>query len=81
MIQFNKPEKEFLYELEEARISTSHKDIPHVKPISYVFEDSLIIIATDYDTRTFKNIKINSNAGIVIDIYKSGGHKATCIQG
>ena len=24
---------------------------------------------------------MNSNVGIVIDIYKSGGHKAICIQG
>ncbi len=46
-----------------------------------MFEDNSIIIATDYDTRTFNNIKLNSKVGIYIDIYKSGEHKAICIQG
>lgn len=81
MIEFNNSEIKFLKELEEARIATSHDSIPHVKPVSFVFENNSIIIATDYKTRTFTNIKANSNTSIVIDIYKSGGHKAVCIQG
>ena len=81
MIKFSDKEEKFLNELEEARISTSHDNIPHVKPVSYIFVDNSIIIATDYETRTYSNIKVNSNVGIVIDIYKSGGHKAICIQG
>ena len=81
MIEFNDKEKKFLKELEEARIATSHDNIPHVKPVSFVFVDNSIVVATDYNTRTYNNIKINSKTGIVIDIYKSGGHKAICIQG
>lgn len=81
MIKFYGREKEFLNELEEARIATSHDDIPHVKPVSFVFVDNSIVVATDYNTRTYNNIKANSNTGIVIDVYKSGGHKAICIQG
>lgn len=81
MIKFNDKETIFLKELEEARIATSHDDIPHVKPVSFVFENNSIVIATDYKTRTFTNIKSNSNISVVIDIYKSGGHKAVCIQG
>lgn len=81
MIEFNDKEKKFLSELEEARIATAHDSIPHVKPVSFVFADNSIVVATDYNTRTFNNIKINSKVGIVIDIYKSGGHKAICIQG
>ena len=81
MIEFNQKEVEFLESLEEARIATSHDNIPHVKPVSFVFQDNAIIIATDYDTRTFTNIKSNPQTSIVIDIYKSGGHKAVCIQG
>ena len=38
-------------------------------------------MATDYETRTFQNIKKNPKAGIIIDIYKSGDHKAICFQG
>lgn len=81
MIEFNHKEIEFLKTLEEARIATSHNDIPHVKPVSFVFYKKCIIIATDYETRAFRNIKKNTNASIVIDIYKSGQHKAVCIQG
>ena len=81
MIEFNQKEVEFLNSLEEARIATSHNDIPHVKPVSFVKIEDSIVIATDYNTRTYSNIKLNQNVGIVIDVYKSGGHKAVCIQG
>ena len=81
MIEFNQKETEFLNTLEEARIATSHDDIPHVKPVSFVKIENSIVIATDYNTRTYSNIKLNQNVGIVIDVYKSGGHKAVCIQG
>lgn len=81
MIEFNQKEIKFLCDLEESRIATSHNNIPHVKPVSYVLIDNSIVIATDYNTRTYSNIKSNSNIAIVIDIYKSGGHKAVCIQG
>ena len=81
MIEFNDKEEKFLKKLEEARIATSHDNIPHVKPVSFVLVDNSIIVATDYNTRTYNNIKTNSKTGIVIDIYKSGGHKAICIQG
>ncbi len=81
MIKFNQKEIEFLELLEEARIATAHDKIPHVKPVSFVFWDNAILVATDYNTRTFTNIKSNPHASIVIDIYKSGDHKAICIQG
>jgi len=81
LIEFTPKEIKFLNGIEEARIATSHDNIPHVKPVSFVFGDDSIIIATDYDTRTFSNIKSNSKVGIVTDVYKSGEHKAICIQG
>jgi len=81
LIKFNQKEIEFLELLEEARIATSHDNIPHVKPVSFVFENNIILVATDYNTRTFTNIKSNPHTSIVIDIYKSGEHKAVCIQG
>ncbi len=81
MIEFNQNEINFLDRLEEARVATSHNDIPHVKPVSFIKIGNSIIIATDYNTRTYANIKFNQNVGIVIDVYKSGEHKAICIQG
>ncbi len=81
MIEFSKKEIEFLETLEETRLATSRNDVPHVKPVSFVLVDGMIIIATDYKTRAFENVKLNSQVGVVIDIYKSGEHKAVCIQG
>ena len=81
MIEFSQKELEFLESLEEARLATSHDNIPHVKPVSFVLLNNTILVATDYDTRTFTNVKSNPHTSIVIDIYKSGEHKAVCIQG
>jgi len=81
LIKFNQKETKFLESLEEARIATSHDNIPHVKPVSFVFLDNAVLVVTDYNTRTFTNIKSNTHTSIVIDIYKSGDHKAICIQG
>ena len=60
MIEFSQKELEFLNVLEEARLATSHNDVPHVKPVSFVFVDGMIVIATDYKTRAFENINLNS---------------------
>ena len=81
MIKFTKIEEEFLQSIEEARIGTSHADIPHVKPVSFIYHNNIILIATDYQTRTFKNVKINPKVGVTIDVYESGKHRAICIQG
>ena len=81
MIQFKQEEVKFLESLEEARIATSHDNIPHVKPVSFVYHNSTILVATDYNTRAFTNVKSNPHVSVVIDIYKSGEHKAVCIQG
>ncbi len=81
MIEFTKTEEDFLQSMEEARIATSHNDIPHVKPVSFIYHTKNIFIATDYKTRTLKNLKINPKVSVTIDIYQSGKHKAVCIQG
>ena len=81
MIEFSENEEIFLQNIEEARIATSHADIPHVKPVSFIYYNNHIIIATDYQTRKFKNIKLNPKVSVVIDIYESGKHRAVCIQG
>ncbi len=81
MIAFSRAEKDFLQSLEEARIATSHDNLPHVKPVSFIFYENSILVATDYKTRTLKNLKTNPNIAVTIDIYKSGEHKAICIQG
>jgi len=81
MVSFSQKEREFLNKMEEGRVATSHDNMPHVKPVSYIYEDEAIFIATDYDTRMYKNLLKNPNAAISIDIYKDKAHKAVCIQG
>ena len=81
MISFTRIEEEYLYSMEECRVATSHNDIPHVKPVSYIFEDGLFLIATDYKTRMYKNVLANPHAAITIDVYHHGGHKAVLVQG
>ncbi len=81
MKEFIEKEIEFLNSMEECRIATSHNDLPHIKPVSYIFENGLFLIATDYDTRMFENCKVNPKAALSVDIYKHGGHKAVLVQG
>jgi len=81
MVSFSQKEREFLKKMEECRVATSHDNMPHVKPVSYLYEDEAIFIATDYDTRMYKNLLKNPNAALSIDIYKDKAHKAVCMQG
>jgi nitroimidazol reductase NimA-like FMN-containing flavoprotein (pyridoxamine 5'-phosphate oxidase superfamily) len=80
-VTFTKKEVEFLKSLEECRMATSHGDIPHVKPVSYTLYNNTIYIATDYETRAYKNLKKNPRIAVLIDKYAPGAHKAVCIQG
>ncbi len=81
MVSFSQKEIEFLQDMEECRVATSHDNMPHVKPASYIYENETILIATDYDTRMYKNLLKNPKAAVSIDIYKNKGHKAVCLQG
>ena len=81
MSTFTSKEKEFLESLEESRLATVNDSMPHVKPVSYIFDSDFFYVATDYETRTYKNLKKNPKVALVIDIYKHGDHKSICIQG
>ncbi len=78
---FNKTEREFLGRNEACRIATCHCKIPHVVPVSYVFEGDAFYIATDYETRKYENIKDNNKVALTVDVYNSVGNKAVCVQG
>jgi len=81
MVSFSQEEVVFLDKMEECRVATSHDNMPHVKPVSYLYEEGTILIATDYDTRMYKNLLENPKVALSIDIYKNNGHKAICLQG
>lgn len=80
-VTFSRAENDFLTRNEACRIATCHDNIPHVVPVSYVFEDGVFYIATDYETRKYKNIQQNGRIALVVDTYSSTENKAVCIQG
>lgn len=81
IVNFNTKEKEFLKSNECCRIGTCHDNIPHVVPVSYVFEDDLFFFATDFNTRKYRNLITNGRIALVVDSYSSVGNKAVCVQG
>jgi uncharacterized protein len=80
-ISFTKSETDFLSRNEACRIATCNNGIPHVVPVSYIFENGSFLIATDYETKKYENIKRNKVAALVVDIYSSVGNSALCVQG
>jgi nitroimidazol reductase NimA-like FMN-containing flavoprotein (pyridoxamine 5'-phosphate oxidase superfamily) len=81
-VSFTDLEIKFLQNNEVCRVATVSRDkIPHVVPVCYVFLDNLIFFATDYDTKKYRNLKNNKNAGLVVDDYRPPNNKALVITG
>ena len=75
-------ERKFLLENETCRIATSHNDIPHVVPVAYIYDKGNVTFVTDYGTRKYKNLEVNKNISVVVDVYDlSGETKAIVFQG
>lgn len=81
MVRFSQAEADFLTQNEACRVATCHDNIPHVVPVSYVFENGIFYFATDLETRKLQNIKINNNVALTVDIYSSKGNSAVIVQG
>jgi nitroimidazol reductase NimA-like FMN-containing flavoprotein (pyridoxamine 5'-phosphate oxidase superfamily) len=80
-VTFTKAERDFLARNEACRLATCHDGVPHVVPVSYVFEDGAFYIATDYETKKYENIKKNGRVALAADVYSSTGNRAVCVQG
>jgi nitroimidazol reductase NimA-like FMN-containing flavoprotein (pyridoxamine 5'-phosphate oxidase superfamily) len=80
-VAFGRAERDFLGRNEACRLGTCHNRVPHVVPVSYVFEDGSFYIATDYKTKKYENIKENDRVALAVDTYSSAGNKAVCVQG
>jgi nitroimidazol reductase NimA-like FMN-containing flavoprotein (pyridoxamine 5'-phosphate oxidase superfamily) len=70
-VKFTRNEEKFLLENEVCRVATIHNDIPHITPVTYIYENGTFFIATDYNTRKFKNLKVNKNIALAVDVYNS----------
>lgn len=81
-VSVTQKERKFLLENETCRVATSHNDIPHVVPVAYIFDKGNVIFVTDYGTRKYKNLEVNKNISVVVDVYDpSGENKAIVLQG
>jgi uncharacterized protein len=80
-IRFSNAERDYLVRNEACRIATCKNNVPHVVPVSYVFENDSFYFATDYGTKKLENIKTNGKLAMTVDVYSSLGNKAVCIQG
>jgi uncharacterized protein len=79
---FSKKEERFLLENEACRIATSYNDVPHIVPVSYIYDRGYFFFATDYKTKKYKNLERNSNMGLLVDIYNSSSdNTAISVQG
>lgn len=70
----------FLESNEMCRFATaSRKGVPHVVPVSYVWNSDAGYIVTDYGTRKLKNLRENPNAAMLVD--SAGTQKLLLISG
>ncbi len=82
IIKFTDLEAKFLTNHEVCRLSTANENIPHVAPVSYIFENGKLAFATDYQTKKYRNIVKNNKVAIVVDTYQSStDNKAVVIDG
>ena len=81
MVKFTAKESAFLKANEGCRVATCTKNVPHIVPVTYYFEDGFFYFATDYDTKKYANLKKNNKIAISVDIYSPGKHKAVLVQG
>lgn len=80
MVVFRKNEARFLEQNELCRLATSSKTGElHIVPVSYVFDDGLVYVVTDYGTRKLRNLRENSNAAVLIDT--NATRKALLVSG
>ena len=79
---FSKSEEKFLLENEVCRVSTSRNDVPHIVPVTYIYQKNFLFFATDYKTQKYENLKVNNRIAAVIDVYNSSvENKAVIVRG
>lgn len=78
---FSRREIQFLYSNEICRVATCHNNLPHVTPVSYIFDDGKFYFATDYDTLKYANLKKNNRISLVVDTSENNYNRAIVTRG
>ncbi len=80
-VTFTEGEIKFLCSNEICRIATCNNDLPHVTPVSYIFDMGKFYFATDYNTLKYNNLKKNNRISLVVDTSENNRNTAVVIRG
>lgn len=79
MVKFSSKELAFINKYEICRMATVSNGKPHLAPICYMFINDHFYLATDYDTKKYRNLLKNRNVALAIDVYQP--NKAVVVEG
>jgi len=80
-VSFSRIEILFLRSNEICRVATCKNNLPHVTPVSYIFNDGKFYFATDYNTVKYANLKKNNRISLVVDTFENNKNSAIVIMG
>ena len=80
-VSFSRSEIQFLRSNEICRVATCKNNLPHVTPVSYIFNDGKFYFATDYDTLKYANLKKNNRISLVVDTSENNNNRAIVTRG
>jgi uncharacterized protein len=80
-VTFMKGEIKFLRLNEICRIATCYNNLPHVTPVSYIFDKGKFYFVTDYNTLKYANLNKNNRISLVVDTTENNKNKAVVTRG
>jgi nitroimidazol reductase NimA-like FMN-containing flavoprotein (pyridoxamine 5'-phosphate oxidase superfamily) len=80
-VSFSRKEIQFLHSNEICRVATCNNNLPHVTPVSYIFDDGKFYFATDYNTQKYANLKKNNRISLVVDTTENNKNMAILTRG
>jgi nitroimidazol reductase NimA-like FMN-containing flavoprotein (pyridoxamine 5'-phosphate oxidase superfamily) len=80
-VSFSRREIQFLRSNEICRVATCNNNLPHVTPVSYIFDDGKFYFATDYNTQKYANLKKNNRISLVVDTMENNKNRAIVTRG
>jgi nitroimidazol reductase NimA-like FMN-containing flavoprotein (pyridoxamine 5'-phosphate oxidase superfamily) len=80
-VSFSRNEIQFLRSNEICRVGTCKNNLPHVTPVSYIFNDGKLYFATDYNTVKYANLKKNNRISLVVDTVQNNKNIAIVTMG
>ena len=80
MVELSKAEERFLIRNELGRLATVSPDgTPHVVPVSYIYRAGKLLVATDYTTKKYRNLRANDRVAFVVDVFRP--NRGILVQG